>query len=199
VVFPPGLIATLLESRNVHQCDMVAPKIMYHQPSDKIWWAGGYFQPALGYRAAHSGLDQVDVGQFNEAKPVSYSPTCCVLIKKTVFASIGMMDGRYFVYFDDTDFMLRAHKARLVLFYEPSALLHHKVSSLSGGTDSPFAVHFLARNRVYFWVKHLGVPLACIYTASLSALYLVKYLLRLTSGSTLKIQLNAMADGLQLK
>lgn len=198
VVFPPDLIATLVESQHVNQSDMVGPKMMWYEPSDKIWWAGGYFQPALGYRAVHRGLNEVDIGRYNKAIQVAFCPACCVLIKSDVFAKIGMMDPKYFVYGDDTDFMLRSHKAHLVLLYEPGALLYHKVSSLTGGTDSPFMVHLLARNRVYFWVKHLGVSLACLYTAGLGAIYVIKYLLRSKSRSTLKIQLNAMLDGFRL-
>ena len=98
-----------------------------------------------------------------------------MLIKKKALVSIGMMDAKYFVYGDDTHFMLRSHKAHLSLFCEPTALLYHKVSSLTGGTKSPFMVHLLARNRVYFSVKN-----------------------RLKSASTLKIQLNAMLDGFRL-
>jgi hypothetical protein len=198
VVFAPALIATLLKSQEVNQRDMVAPKITYYEPSNKIWWAGGYFQAALGYRAVHRGLDQVDTGQFNEPTRVTYAPTCCVLVRRGVFAKIGMMDAKYFVYSDDTDFMLRAYKAKLVLGYEPLALLRHKVSSLTKSADSTFMVHLLARNRVYFWLKHLGMPLACFYTASLSALYLLKYFVCLKSRSTLKIQLKAMRDGFRL-
>ena len=198
VVFSPDLIATLLKSQQLHRSDMVAPKMMYYQPSNTIWWAGGHFQRALGYRAVHDGLDQVDVGQCDKPVLAEYAPTCCVLIKRDVFSRIGMMDAKYFVYCDDTDFMLRAHKAHLVLYYEPSTTLYHKVASLTNAFESPFIIHLLARNRVYFWLKHMGKPLACLYTASLSAIYLLKYFLRLKPGPILKIQLKAMLDGFKL-
>jgi GT2 family glycosyltransferase len=198
VAFPPNLISTLLESQQAHHSDMVAPKMMYHEPANIIWWAGGHFQRFLGYRAVHEGLDQADAGQRNKAIPAEYSPTCCVLIRREVFARIGMMDAKYFVYCDDTDFMLRAHKAGLLLYYEPATVLYHKVGSLTKPSESPFMVHLLARNRVYFWLKHLGKPLACFYTASLSLIYLVKYCLRLKAGTILKIQLKAMMDGFRL-
>jgi GT2 family glycosyltransferase len=198
VAFPPNLISTLLESQQAHRSHMVAPKMMYHEPSNIIWWAGGHFQPALGYRVVHEGLNQLDLGQRDQAIPAEYSPTCCVLIRREVFAKIGLMDAKYFVYCDDTDFMLRAHKAGLVLYYEPAAVLYHKVGSLTKPSESPFVVHLLARNRVYFWLKHLGKPLACFYTASLSLIYLAKYCLRLKPGPILKIQLKAMLDGFRL-
>jgi GT2 family glycosyltransferase len=198
VAFPPDLISTMLESQQVHGSDMVAPKMMYYEPSNIIWWAGGHFQRVLGYRAVHEGLDQLDLGQRDTAIRAEYSPTCCVLIRREVFAKIGMMDAKYFVYCDDTDFMLRAYKAGLVLYYEPATTLYHKVSSLTKSSDSQFMVHLLARNRVYFWLKHVGRPLACFYAASLSAIYLVRYLLHLKPGPILRIQLKAMLDGFKL-
>jgi GT2 family glycosyltransferase len=198
VVFPPQLIETLIESQRANRSDMVAPKMMYYEPPDRIWWAGGYFKPALGYLPVHRGIDQVDAGQFNNAIPVAYSPTCCVLARKEVFAKLGMMDAKYFVYWDDTDFMLRAHKAHLVLFYEPAALLHHKVGSLTKGSGSRFVLHLLTRNRVYYWLKHLDAPRACFYIASLTAFYLIKYCLRIKPGPVLKIQLKAILDGVKL-
>lgn len=192
VVFPPDLIATLIDSLQVNKSDMVSPKMMYFEPRNTIWWAGGRFQRALGYRAVHRGLDQVDAGQFSTPTSAEYAPTCCLLVKREVFMRIGIMDAKYFVYSDDTDFMLRAHRAGLVLFYEPATILYHKVSSLTKGFDSPFMVHLLARNRVYYWLKHIGMPLGVFYTASLSMVYLIQWLLRLKRGSTLKIQLKAM-------
>ena len=42
------------------------------------------------------------------------------------------MDEKYFVYFDDTDFLYRVLKDnRHKLLYNPSATLYHKVGSLS--------------------------------------------------------------------
>ena len=198
VVFPADMVETLITSNEQNHSDMVAPKILYHEPSNKIWWAGGHFQPLLGYRAVHHGLDQEDHGQFDRAARVTYTPTCCVLIERRVFAEIGLMDAKYFVYSDDTDFMLRAYRAGFILLYEPAAVLYHKVSSLSGGSSSPFVVHLAARNRVYYWAKHMGRSLAVVYTAALSMIYLAKCLIGIKTRNTLRIQLKAMRDAFNM-
>ena len=54
----------------------------------------------------YRGINELDRGQYDEVLEVDYAPTCCLLVKKQVFKDIGMMDEKYFVYFDDTDFSL---------------------------------------------------------------------------------------------
>ena len=64
------------------------------------------------------------------------------------------MDGRYFVYGDDTDFVHRALETGFRLRYTPSAVLDHKVSILTGGPQSEFSVRFSTRARGLFIMKH---------------------------------------------
>lgn len=130
---------------------MIVPKIYYYDEK-KIWMAGGYMDKwrALG---VHYGYNQKDKPKYNIAKHVSYSPTCFMLVKKEVFAATGIMDEKYFAYYDDTDFVLRATKLGYKIWYEPSLELLHKVSS-SVGTNSPFYVYYSNRNKIYFIRKN---------------------------------------------
>jgi hypothetical protein len=130
---------------------MIVPKIYYHGES-KLWMAGGYMDEwrALG---VHYGMNKEDGPAFNVAKHCTYSPTCFMLVKKEVFEKVGIMDERYFAYYDDTDFVLRATRLGYRIFYDPSLVLLHKVSS-SVGTNSPFYVYYSNRNKIYFIRKN---------------------------------------------
>jgi hypothetical protein len=64
------------------------------------------------------------------------------------------MDERYFVYFDDTDFMWRARAAGLRILFAHDIAISHKASSSTGGERSDFAIRYLARNRVFFLLKN---------------------------------------------
>lgn len=151
-VFDSDLLGKLAEGLQEYKCEIIVPKIVFFDEPDKIWCGGGYFD-ALRGRGSHFGLGDRDDGQSDLAKAVSYSPTCCMLIRREVFGWIGFMDSIYFLYFDDTDFCLRAYRAGVKLFYLPSALLRHKVSSLTGGNSS-FALRYMTRNHVYYLLKH---------------------------------------------
>jgi len=151
-VFGPDLISELSQALAQHGCAMAVPKIMYCEDPRKIWCAGGYFI-LMGFSSRHFGLGQKDNGQYDRPRIVHYSPTCCMLIKREVFDQIGLMDARYFVYYDDTDFCYRAYRAGIELFYIPSARVLHKVSSLAG-SQSGFSLRYGVRNHVYYFLKH---------------------------------------------
>jgi GT2 family glycosyltransferase len=165
--FDPALIAKLDEGLDANGVEMSCPKMMYYDEPDRIWTAGGAFQPWLGYRSKHLCEDEIDRGQCDQIRLVSYVPTCCVLIRKEVFEKVGLMDARYFVYVDDVDFMYRAMKAGVKLIYLPEAKLLHKVGRLTGGDGSAFAIRYCTRNRAYFLLRHFGaarsLPILLLY------------------------------------
>jgi len=170
VVFGPELFAELLAGLERHPCAMTTPVMYYHDRPNVIWAAGGFFQPWLGYRCLHFGDGDTDRGQYATPAQVQYTPTCCVLVRRELFAKIGIMDERYFVYWDDTDFMLRAFKAGESLYRLPHAKLWHKVSSLVG-TSSPFRTRFVHRNHALY--LHKNVP--PLFAHMLSFLYCTVY------------------------
>lgn len=128
---------------------LVTCKMYYHDPDNLIWCAGGEIKWSKG-TTLHYGEGKYDEFQFNESKYVEYTPTCCLLVHRSVFENIGLMDEKYFMYYDDTDFCVRVNRAGFKIWYEASALLWHKVSSSSGGSESPTSIYYGNRNRLYF-------------------------------------------------
>jgi len=121
--------------------------------SGKIWCAGGDISAWKG-TTRHRGEGAVDVGQFDDDIYTNYAPTCFMLIHRSVFKSVGLMDEKYFVYYDDTDFVWRANKLNFQIYYWASGNVWHKVSSSTGGAVSPFSIYYSERNRIYFIRKN---------------------------------------------
>jgi GT2 family glycosyltransferase len=153
--FPYDLFAKLCSGLQEFQADMTTAKMLYFRPSDVIWCAGGWLDPRRFFGAFHYGMGQPDNGQYDQPRRVTYAPTCCLLIDRSVFDRVGLMDSRYFVYADDVDFLYRCFQQDLAVWYDPRAIIYHKVSALTGGDDSEFAIRYMTRNRVYFLRKHL--------------------------------------------
>lgn len=174
--FGADLFATMLDGMERHDAEMLVPKMMYFEPKNTIWCAGGYFKPWMGYVCGHSGEGESDHGQFDVARPIEYAPTCCMLIRSAVFGNVGVMDTRYFVYGDDMDFCWRALKLQVRLWYDPSGVLYHKVSSLTGGSESDFSLQQATRNKVYFVLKNLGVLKIAYCLTIYQVIFLVKLL-----------------------
>jgi GT2 family glycosyltransferase len=154
---------------------IIIPKIFYYD-TRKIWMAGGHMNQwrALGI---HYGDGKDDAPEYNTAKYITYAPTCFMLIESSVFKKVGMMDEKYFAYYDDTDFVFRALKAGYKMYYEPAITVLHKVSSSTGG-DSTFYVYYSNRNKIYFSRKNLkGIVkyFAILYTLFTRIFYYIRF------------------------
>jgi GT2 family glycosyltransferase len=103
----------------------------------------------------HIGMLCADGSRFDTPGYTSYAPTCFMLLDSTVFARVGLMDERYFVYYDDSDFVWRMNGAGLRIRYVPQSVVRHKVSTSTGGDRSPFTLYYTSRNRIFFIRKNL--------------------------------------------
>jgi len=83
-----------------------------------------------------------------------------MIIRKAVFDAIGLMDERYFMYFEEVDFCLRARRAGWPCWYVPASRFVHLVGQSSGVTDVKQAHkrrpgYWFESRRLYF-TKNLG-------------------------------------------
>ncbi|MCG6188442.1 glycosyltransferase family 2 protein [Maribellus maritimus] len=148
----PNTISILFEEMMQEDATMAVPKIYYHG-TNIIWAAGGKFIYHTG-SVRHIGVREEDKGQFEKRCNIPYAPTCFMLIDASVFQRIGFMDERYFVYFDDTDFVYRAViKGKENLIYIPRSIVWHKEGGSTGGFKSDFSIRYQTRNMVYFTLK----------------------------------------------
>ena len=57
-----------------------------------------------------------------------------LLVRREVFQTIGLLDEGYFMYFEEVDFCLKAHRAGWPCWYVPSSRVVHLVGQSSGVT-----------------------------------------------------------------
>jgi len=173
VEFETTLIEKLLQVQAEKSCSLVTPKMMYFDNPNHIWYAGSWFIKKQGYLPLHRGMKQLDEGQYDKIVEVEYAPTCCLLAKKEVFHDIGLMDEKYFVYFDDTDFSYRVWKdGRHKIFYYPDIKFYHKVGSLTNSFKKQkgeifrgdFFIQQNTKNHIYF-LKKIGGLFAYAFIA----------------------------------
>lgn len=147
--------------------DLAVPKIYFakgyeyhkdrYQPNELgkvIWYAGGKFDWNEVF-SRHLGVDEVDTGQYAKTKAVDFANFCCVLIKREVIDKIGLLDPRYFLYWEDADFSHRAQMAGFKQVFVPQSKVWHK-SSGSSGSGSKIHDYYLTRNRLMFGFKYAG-------------------------------------------
>lgn len=135
------------------EAGMVAPKIYFFEPKDKIWYAGAKVNFFTGV-CAHIGLRKIEKGQFEEVKETDYICGCGMLIKSEVLRKIGMFDPIYSpAYAEDVDLSQRAKISGYKLLYSPKAKIWHKISSSSGGDINPAKTALRIKHNFIFFKK----------------------------------------------
>lgn len=81
---------------------------------------------------------------------LSYIPGAAILIRKKVFEKVGLMDERYFLYFEDADYSLKIRKAGFKLAIMPNVDVTHKVSATTKKLGSPLILRYHTRNALIF-------------------------------------------------
>ncbi|MBD2075040.1 glycosyltransferase family 2 protein [Phormidium sp. FACHB-592] len=82
-----------------------------------------------------------------------------MIIRREVFDAIGLLDENYFMYFEEVDFCLRAHRAGWSCWYVPQSHVVHFVGQSSGVTDSKrppkrMPTYWFDSRRRYFLKNH---------------------------------------------
>lgn len=132
------------------QIGILSPLIYYANEPDVIWSSGAN----INYKSSYPFIDRrrllKDKGQLKRNINVDTVTGCCMLIKKAVFASIGLLDPIYFLYTEDRDFCARVKKKGYSIYVIPNSKVWHKVSSSSGGEGNPLAVYYSTRNLILY-------------------------------------------------
>ena len=145
-------LKTLLERTKKHDAQIANPKI-YFAKSKKIWFAGKFFDIA-NVLGSHRGVDEEDIGKYDQEEELEDGTGCALLIKRDVFEKIGFLDDDYFLYYEESDFIYRARKAGFKVMYIPASVVYHE-NAKSSGVGGPLQDYFITRNRMLFASKFL--------------------------------------------
>lgn len=116
-----------------------------------IWYAGADNDWDNVY-AKHWGINEVDKGQFNKKKEIGYATGSSMLLRSGVLKKTGLIDEKYFMYYEENDLCQRIKKAGYKLIYAPQSIVRHKVGQ-AAGIGSGLADYYIARNRMLFGMR----------------------------------------------
>jgi len=68
---------------------------------------------------------------------------------------VGLFDERFFMYYEDSDYCLRARTAGRKIIVAPRAKMWHRVAATIGGVYSPAERYHRALASVQFFKKHV--------------------------------------------
>lgn len=83
----------------------------------------------------------------------SYLSGAVLLIKKEVFNKIGLLDERYFLYYEDVEFCVRAQKAGFTLAIA-TPKFQHAISATTSSLGSANLLYYHTRNTLLLFSTH---------------------------------------------
>jgi GT2 family glycosyltransferase len=114
------------------------------------------------------------------AQPTDWICGASMLIRASLIAAIGGMDENYFLYFEETDFCLRARRAGFPTWYVPESRVMHIMGQSTSVTDTTAGLkrlpsYWFESRRRYFAVDHgvaraMAIDLTAIIANSLGSL-----------------------------
>ena len=152
---------------NADNKSIVTPRIMYWNEKDKNWYAGGKLSKVLG-RAWHNNIGKKYLkNRDDRCYNVSFISGCCMLMHVDVIKKIGLLEEKYFLYYEDTEYCWRADDSSVQMKYVGSSVIYHNVSS-STGNNSRLMNYYKIRNRLYLINDH-----ASNYTKWIAVLFAI--------------------------
>lgn len=162
---------------------MIGPMVYHFDEPAVIQSAGGMltddWSPYL------IGLNESDCGQFADPHEVAWLSGCALLVKREVIEQLGTFDERLFIYWEETDWCLRAAEQNWKLMQVPAAKLWHK-GVQRNYQPSPSVTYYFTRNKFLVLLKHKA-------SARILATQFIQTLRTLTSW-TVKPRWRAMRD-----
>lgn len=152
-VLTPGFLARLVGAAADKL--FVVPKILYRDDPRLISTHAGGFDWRRGvFRDTYAGKPDGPPTSVRR-DDLATASFCCALVPLSAFRHAGTLDERFFMYYEETDFIRRAQACGYRVRYEPSAVIYHRESGSSGGGwMTPFKQYYATRNRLYLMKKH---------------------------------------------
>ncbi len=153
-IVDPSLLDHLMAHAMDESVGMLVPKIYYYSRPNVIWSVGA----GLNVWTLEKGGEVrgcVDEGQWETVVEREHVTACAVLLPRRLTDKIGLLDERFFYYYDDADLSLRVREAGFRTLLVPQAKMWHKVARASGGVDTPYERYWMGRSSVLFFRKHV--------------------------------------------
>jgi GT2 family glycosyltransferase/glycosyltransferase involved in cell wall biosynthesis len=151
IFVPDGALQTLMHCADAHpHHDIFGPAIVFGNDPSKIWFGGGHVSWNEGLEASHAYLGMKVDEMPKEPREVDYVTGACLLFRKCVLDSTGLLPEKYFLYFEETDWCLNAKiNGHSSIVFPDITVIHHKRSENNGCPTNTF-LYYYCRNALIF-------------------------------------------------
>ncbi|ACI19928.1 glycosyltransferase family 2 protein [Dictyoglomus thermophilum] len=154
---------------------IIGSKLLYYHSPQILQGIGGKYNKYFAL-TKHVGGFEEDKGQYDrENIEIDYVIGASMFVPKEFIEDVGLMDERYFLYFEDVDWCERARRKGYVITCCYKSKVYHKEgasigSSSKGEKKSELADYYGIRNRIVFTKKFYPQYLFTVYLSLLGVI-----------------------------
>jgi len=141
-----------------HSLGAVQPLILNFSNKSIIWNAGGKLNKFLGITSTRLNNKLNSSIVFDDY--TDWISGCCILIKSEILTKVGLLDEKFFNYYEDVDWSLRMKNLGYDLGFVKESIIYHHGSSSSKNKKTKEGVisskihYFNIRNHILLLKKH---------------------------------------------
>jgi GT2 family glycosyltransferase len=148
IVAPDILEELLAASRAKPKAGILGANVLRYKDPTTIDHLGGIWDPSIA--EFHSPFTEHKDHESIQMQKVDYVSGCAFFVKKELFEAIGLLEEKFFLIWEESDFCARAQKQGFEIWTVPSAKIWHKVSA--SFTGKPHLQYYWWRNRL-LWIE----------------------------------------------
>lgn len=149
-IVAPDFISVMVEVMEQNpEVGVAGPMIYYFSAPETIWSAGGKIDWTRGLTSM-VGVNEEDKSQYGlSPRQTDFVTGCALMAKRAVWEKAGLLDDKFFMYYEETEWCVRATRAGYKIMLIPAAMIWHKIS-LEARATSPRTYYYMTRNRLLF-------------------------------------------------
>ncbi|MBI2809665.1 MAG: glycosyltransferase family 2 protein [Candidatus Melainabacteria bacterium] len=153
----PDFLDRFVETFQAHpEAGILGAKIFLYDLKTTLDHLGGMWNPRTGTFTFIGLREQEDGTRWQTPEEIDYVCGAALMFRASLIQTIGYLEPRYFLIWEESDFCFRARRAGHKTLTCPSAKIWHKVSaSFTGG--KPHSTYFWWRNRL-LWIERNSPP-----------------------------------------
>ncbi len=198
----PDFLDVLVNYMDEHpEVGIIQPKIYCHHDKSLIWDGGSYFNPIFTLPYTPGALKK-ERAAHNQLKKVDWVTGCAFFTRANILKKSGLLNEKFFIYFEDVDLSFRIKKLGYQLIYHPNSVVYHiagmsnkSKSKQKEGYVNPIVHYLIQRNRIWF-LKRYTNPIFVVPTILYHASYSIAVMIYFTLRGRFK-KLNALLRGIK--
>jgi GT2 family glycosyltransferase len=194
VIAPDAIEAFARAARDHPGAGILAGKVYFRDPPDRVWFAGQRFNALIGYSGRPRGYGRRDGPRYGRIDSTDRAVGTLMAVSRPAIDAAGLLDEQLFAYVEDVDWSLRVRTAGFEVLFVPSARAWHTVGGSTGGEyGSTHTLYYGVRNTVVVCERHH--PLGRVGTPLRRAAILLSYLALVPPRRPWREALRAVLDG----